>query len=157
MPKKVIIYIDGASQGNPGPSGIGVIICNTKGGVLKNISEAIGHATNNVAEYTALIYALQESLLLGAKEVIINTDSELLARQLNRIYKVKDADLKRLFNQVVHLRGGFSRFEIKHINRSENKGADKLAARAIKKSGGRITLKIDQKEKRSSNQRFFDF
>lgn len=154
MPKKFIIYIDGASSGNPGPSGIGVIISDTKERVIKNISQAIGEATNNVAEYTALIYALQESLILGAKEVIIKTDSELLTKQLNRVYKVKDATLKLLFNQAQHLKSKFSHFDIKHINRQENKGADKLAAKALKK------IKIDfvlPKSKDLSLQKFFDF
>lgn len=154
MPKKVIIYTDGASQGNPGPSGIGVIICNAKEEAIKNISEAIGQTTNNVAEYTALIYALQESLILGAKEVIIKTDSELLVKQLNRIYKVKDTDLKLLFNQLQHLKNKFSRFEIKHINRKENIGADKLAAKALKKTKIAIGL---PKAKDFSSQKFFDF
>jgi len=154
LPKKVIIYIDGASQGNPGPSGIGVVICNSKEEVLKNISEAIGQTTNNVAEYMALIYALQESLILGAKAVIIKTDSELLAKQLNRLYKVKDADLKLLFNQAQHLKNKFSRFEIRHINREENKGADKLASKAAKKT--KITFALP-KPKDFSQQKFFDF
>ncbi len=153
MPKKVIIYTDGASSGNPGPSGIGAIICDSRGQVIKNISEPIGHATNNIAEYSALIYALQETLLLGAKEVIINTDSELLAKQLNRVYKVKDADLKNLFSQVVRLKNSFTHFEINHINREENKGADKLAARAIKKG---IVVAVPKKNN-FSGQQLFDF
>ena len=84
--KELEIFIDGASKGNPGPSGIGVVICRD-GQTIKNISSFIGNTTNNVAEYTALLYGLQEALLLKAKVVKINTDSELLYRQIKKIYK----------------------------------------------------------------------
>ncbi|MFH0772152.1 MAG: ribonuclease HI family protein [Candidatus Omnitrophota bacterium] len=131
--KKLLIYIDGASHGNPGPSGIGVIIGDEEGNTLGNISKFIGNATNNIAEYTALIYSLQEALILRADEVIIKTDSELLAKQLNGEYKVRDAGLKPLYEQVLHLSGGFRKFEIRHIDRSDNKDADRLADKAIKK------------------------
>lgn len=132
MPKRLVIYIDGGSHGNPGPSGIGVIVCDEKGGAIKNISKFIGNTTNNVAEYTALIYGLQEALILRADEVIINTDSELLAKQLSREYKTKDAGLKPLYGQASHLLTGFKKYEIRRIDRSENKGADKLANMAVK-------------------------
>ncbi len=131
MPKRLVIYIDGGSHGNPGPSGIGVIICDEKGGAVKNISKFIGNTTNNVAEYTALIYGLQEALILRADEVIINTDSELLAKQLSKEYKTKDAGLKPLNGQASHLLTGFKKYEIRRIDRSENKGADRLANRAV--------------------------
>lgn len=131
MSKRLVIYVDGGSHGNPGPSGIGVIICDEKGNVIKNISKFIGDTTNNVAEYTALIYGLQEALILRADEVIINTDSELLAKQLSKEYKTKDAGLKPLYEQVSHLLTGFKKYEIKHIDRSENKGADRLANKAV--------------------------
>lgn len=131
MRKRLTIYTDGASHGNPGPSGIGVVVCDEKGEAVKNLSKFIGETTNNVAEYTALIYGLQEALILRADEVIINTDSELLERQLKKEYKIKDADLKILYGQVGHLLGGFDKYEVNHIDRSENKGADKLANKAI--------------------------
>ena len=131
MSKRLVIYVDGGSHGNPGPSGIGVINCDEKRNVVKNISKFIGNTTNNVAEYTALIYGLQEALILRADEVIINTDSELLAKQLSKEYKTKDAGLKPLYEQVSHLLTGFKKYEIKHIDRSENKGADKLANKAV--------------------------
>ncbi len=131
MPKKLVIYVDGGSRGNPGPSGIGVVICDEKAAALKNLSKYIGDTTNNVAEYTALIYGLQEALILRADEVIINTDSELLAKQLSKEYKTKDKGLKPLYEQVLHLLTGFKRYEIKHISRSDNKGADKLVNKAV--------------------------
>lgn len=126
------IYIDGASQGNPGLAGIGVIIYKDNL-ILKNISRFIGIATNNVAEYTALIYALQEALILRAKDLKINSDSQLLVRQLNGEYRVKDADLISLYEQVKHLLSGFKHVKIVNIPREDNKGADALAANAIKK------------------------
>lgn len=131
MPKRLSIYVDGCSRGNPGPSGIGVIVCDENGEAFKDVSKYIGDATNNVAEYYALIYGLQEALILRADEVIINTDSELLAKQLSKEYKIKDAILKSLHEQVRHLLTGLKEYEIKHINRTENKGADKLANKAI--------------------------
>lgn len=131
MPKRLSIYADGSSRGNPGPAGIGVIVCEENGEAIENISKFIGEATNNVAEYNALIYGLQAALILRADEVIINTDSELLAKQMNREYKIKDADLKRLHEQIRHLLTGFKKFEIKHIDRTENRGADRLANKAV--------------------------
>jgi len=120
------IFIDGASKGNPGPSGIGVVICH-QGQVIKNISNYIGQATNNIAEYTALIYALQEALILKAESLKINTDSQLLARQLNKIYKVKHENIINLYNQANRLITAFKKVDINHIRREENRGADKLA------------------------------
>lgn len=131
--KKLEIYIDGASQGNPGPSGIGVVICQGQE-TIKNISNYIGQATNNVAEYTALIYALQEALILKAESLKIMTDSQLLARQLNRIYKVKNARIALLYHQAVRLLSAFREFSIINIPRQDNCGADKLATLAIKKA-----------------------
>lgn len=131
MRKRLVIYADGASHGNPGPSGIGVVVCDEKGGTIKNISRYIGETTNNVAEYTALIYGLQEALILRADEVIINVDSELLAKQLKKEYRIRDAGLKILYGQVEHLLSGFKKLEINRIDRSLNKGADRLADKAV--------------------------
>jgi len=127
------IYIDGASRGNPGPAGVGVVICRG-GGVVKNVSEYIGEATNNVAEYTALIYALQEALILKARVVKISTDSELLYRQIKKIYKVKNPNICGLYNQALHLMSGFREVSIRHIPREQNIGADKLATKAVKEA-----------------------
>lgn len=125
------IYIDGASKGNPGPSGVGAVICRN-GETIKNISSFIGNTTNNVAEYTALIYGLEEALLLKAECVRINTDSQLLYRQLKRIYKVKSPNIIALFMRAEHLFSGFKQVILKNIPREENKGADKLASKAAK-------------------------
>lgn len=139
---KLTAYIDGASKGNPGPSAIGVVICRGSD-TIKNISNYIGNSTNNVAEYTALIYALQEALKLKAEILEINSDSQLLCRQLNRVYKVKSNNILGLYNQALHLIEGFKRVKIQNIPREENRGADKLANQAIKKqfkdSGSLVT------------------
>ncbi|MGE5196993.1 MAG: ribonuclease HI family protein [Deltaproteobacteria bacterium] len=127
------IYIDGASKGNPGHAGIGVIICRD-GEVIKNISDYIGKATNNVAEYTALIYALQEALILKAEHLNINTDSQLLYRQMRREYKVKNPNILGLYNQASHLVSAFKSVNINNIPREDNRGADKLATKAIKEA-----------------------
>ncbi|MDD4894072.1 MAG: ribonuclease HI family protein [Candidatus Omnitrophica bacterium] len=127
------IYIDGASKGNPGPSGVGVVICRD-GQTIKNIANFIGHATNNVAEYTALIHALQEGLILKADNIEINTDSQLLYRQIKKIYKIKSANILGLYNQALHLMAAFKEVSIKNIPREENRGADKLANKAVKKA-----------------------
>jgi ribonuclease HI len=129
---EIEVYIDGASKGNPGPSGVGVVICRN-GQTIKNISSYIGNTTNNIAEYTALVYALQEALILKAEIVNINTDSQLLYRQINRIYKIKNANILGLYNQSMHLMSVFKRVSINNIPREDNRGADKLATAAIKK------------------------
>ncbi|RJO64147.1 MAG: reverse transcriptase-like protein [Candidatus Omnitrophota bacterium] len=131
--KELTIYIDGASKGNPGPSGIGVVICE-KGETIKNISSYIGKGTNNAAEYTALIFGLQQALILKAEKVKIHSDSQLLCRQLKREYKIKNQNLLGLYNQAVQLIAAFKDVEIQNIPRQENKGADKLANQAVAKA-----------------------
>jgi len=137
MSKKVYLYADGAARGNPGPAGIGVVLLDADKKRIKDFYKSIGAATNNVAEYNALIYGLQEALMVGADEVIINLDSELIVMQLKGEYKVKNANLKLLFEQAVHLFDGFKKIEVRHIDRKENKEADKLANKAINLSGMR--------------------
>lgn len=125
------IYIDGASKGNPGPGGIGVVVCRD-GVTIKNVSVYIGRVTNNVAEYNALIYGLKEALTLKAQKIKVNTDSELLYRQIKKIYKIKSQNLLDLYNQARHLMSGFEEVMLKHIPREQNRGADKLATQAVK-------------------------
>jgi ribonuclease HI len=130
---KLGIYIDGASKGNPGPAGIGVVIVNDER-VIKNISSYIGKATNNIAEYTALIYALEEALILKAKSLEVKSDSQLLCCQINGEYKVKHPNLLPLYERAKHLIKAFNEFSIKYIPREENIGADKLATKAVKEA-----------------------
>ena len=125
------IYVDSATRGNPGKSGLGLIVYDSTNKVVKKLTEYIGQTTNNFAEYTGLIYALQEALIMGAKKVAVFTDSELVVKQVNGEYIVKDEDLKRLRKQVDHLSRGFDEITISHIDREENRVADKLANQAI--------------------------
>ncbi len=135
MNKKLSIYVDGGSRGNPGPSGIGVMVLDSRGKRVKNFSKYIGVVTNNVAEYTAVIYGLQEALIEKADEIELNLDSELAARQLKGEYRVKNSGIKPLFEQALHLLSGFKKFTIKHIAREKNKEADKLVNKAINLGG----------------------
>ncbi len=134
---KLEIYSDGACSGNPGPAGIGVVI-KKDGEVLKEISRYIGEATNNIAEYMAIIYAAQEALILKADEVALFTDSELAYNQIIGQYRVKDIKIKVLFDQVQHLASGFKNFVVTYVPREQNANADKLARKAIKTEQAKV-------------------
>lgn len=129
--KEFFIYIDGAARGNPGFAGIGIIIKDGQGRRIKELYKYIGEATNNIAEYTALIYGLQEALILGLKDVVACSDSELLVKQLNGEYRVKNSNLRPYYEQFLHLKTGFNRLEVKQIKREENRESDKLANKAV--------------------------
>jgi len=131
--KKVIIFTDGASKGNPGDASIGVVVSEADGTLIKEIGEYIGKTTNNVAEYTALVRGLSEAIEAGATEVEINTDSELMARQLSGVYKVKSPNIKPLFDKAIAMLRCFSRVSISHVMREFNKRADELANEGIRK------------------------
>ncbi len=129
--EKLLIYIDGASRGNPGDAGTGVQILDEKQQPLAEKKEYLGHVTNNVAEYRALILALQEALDIGAVKVEIKTDSELLARQWNGQYRVQNPGLVPLMEQARRLAGQLQSCKVSHIPRTQNKRADVLANLAI--------------------------
>jgi len=129
--KRAVIFTDGASRGNPGPAAIGVTIKDKRGKLIPFISQRIGRATNNQAEYRAIIAALEEATRLGAKHVDINSDSELVVKQINGEYRVKKATLKPLYQQVKQLQGLLQAFTITHIPRRQNIEADKLANKAL--------------------------
>jgi len=129
--EKASIYVDGAARGNPGIAGIGIAIKDAEGKNIRQLYKFIGQTTNNIAEYTALIYALQEALILGLKDIVIHSDSELLVKQLTGEYKVKNLSLKAHHEQFLHLKTGFDKVEIRHIGREDNKEADKLANQAL--------------------------
>lgn len=126
------VFIDGASRGNPGPSGIGVVFLDAHGAVERQLSRYIGETTNNVAEYLALLYALQQALRDGYRALAVHTDSELLARQLNGQYRVRDPRLRLFHDLALELMKGFARCSIQHIPRSRNAQADRLAGAAVK-------------------------
>ena len=141
--KSIEIFIDGASRGNPGPSGIGIAFIEDKKKIVKKIFKFIGNVTNNVAEYTALIYALQEALIDRYEDVRVASDSELLTRQLRGDYRVKNENLKPFYEQFLHLSRGFNRIEVVSIDRKDNSMADKLANKAID-SRVDSSLKVEQ-------------
>ena len=126
-----IIYIDGASRGNPGPASYGFAILDPEGGILHSGKGYIGITTNNVAEYTALLEALRFVLAKGIHSVEVRSDSLLLVKQLNGEYKVKSDHLAALNEQCRHLLRRLSWYEIKHVPRLKNKIADKLANEAL--------------------------
>ncbi len=129
--KKIFLYTDGGSRGNPGPAGIGVIILDSAKKKIRQLYKYIGETTNNIAEYSALLQGLEAALDLNAEEIVVYMDSELLARQLNGEYKVKNSDIKVLFEKALNMLKKFKSFEIRHIERSKNKEADKLVNKAI--------------------------
>lgn len=131
------IYCDGASSGNPGHAGIGVIIRvkadNERLRENCNISEYIGVTTNNVAEYSALLRGIKEALSLGLNRVEVFLDSELLVKQIGGIYRIKSAKLKPLWEETLNTLRKFDSYRITHIRRELNKDADSLAKKAVKK------------------------
>ncbi len=131
MEKKLIINTDGGARGNPGPAGIGVVIKSGSGEMVYQYGEYIGEATNNVAEYKALIKALQESKHLGGSELLIQMDSELIVKQMQGIYKIKEPTLQQLAQEVMRLLKHFKSFTFKHVRREFNKEADALVNQAI--------------------------
>ena len=135
MDKRLLIYIDGAARGNPGPAGIGIVIFDDEKNRIKEFHKYIGEATNNVAEYNALVYALQEAHMLGSRDLVVHMDSELIYKQLKGEFRVKDKKIKPLFDKAIHLINGLDKIELKHIDRSLNKEADKLANKGINLAG----------------------
>jgi formyltetrahydrofolate-dependent phosphoribosylglycinamide formyltransferase len=127
----IIAYIDGASRGNPGPAAAAFILSGHDGTQLQAKAFFLGRATNNVAEYTAVIKALEAAKQVGAGELTIFSDSKLLVEQLNGNYKVKSEQIRPLFQQAVDLLGQFKNWKIRHITRDKNKEADKLVNQAL--------------------------
>ena len=123
----VTIYTDGASRGNPGYAGIGAVILDANGSCLMELSEWIGIATNNEAEYMALIKALEAAKELGARRVSVRADSELVVLQMKGAYAVKSPRLRPLFMKARRLKDEFDKFDINHVEREKNAHADMLA------------------------------
>ena len=129
---RLLIHTDGAARGNPGPAGAGAILRDAADGrVLAEIAEPLGHATNNVAEWTAVLLALEEARRLGATHVDMRMDSELVARQISGIYRVKHPDLKPIHVAAMKLLRSFDGYTVGHVPRALNKDADRLSNVAI--------------------------
>jgi ribonuclease HI len=125
------INTDGAARGNPGPAAIGVVIKDDRGQIVATISRRIGKATNNQAEYRAIIAGLERAVKLGARQVRIFSDSELAVKQINGRYRVKKASLRELYEKVVKLAGALESFSITHVRRAKSSAADSLANQAL--------------------------
>lgn len=158
---KLIIHIDGSSQGNPGPSGVGGVFESGDGKKLLEISKYIGEGTNNRAEYQALITALTmlsakhlNWLLVSDAEILIKTDSELLYNQVNGDYKVKDWVLKKLHSKVIGLQKVLPKFKMVLIPREKNRVCDRLAKRAIKDALEKYGIKPKDKNIRKAQRLF---
>lgn len=130
-PRSYQVFTDGASRGNPGHAGLGIVILDDAGNSILECHEYIGQSTNNVAEYRALLLAMERVLTLPPAPAVFHLDSELVVRQLNGQYKVKDAKMKLLFDQVRRLLTLLSGARFVHVTRDKNGRADKLANEAI--------------------------
>jgi len=138
--KEWLLMVDGAARGNPGEAGCGAAIYDDTGAVVKELSRYLGHATNNVAEYEGLLLGLEALLELGRKKIVVQSDSQLLVRQLNGEYRVKDEKLKVLHQRALALLRQFDSYRILHVRREMNKLADRLANRGIDDATKRKTV-----------------
>jgi len=141
--KKIVVYTDGGARGNPGPAAAGIVFCNGKKKVIEKHSKYLGdNMTNNVAEYEAAIFALEKfksrfgKKLAKETEIEIRTDSELLYKQFNGDYKIKNKNIQKLFIKLRNLTVDFKKVKIKHVKRNYNKDADEL-----------VNLELDKKKK----------
>ncbi|HET6864600.1 MAG TPA: ribonuclease HI family protein [Solirubrobacteraceae bacterium] len=132
---KVVMHVDGGARGNPGPAAIGVVVSTPDGDVLDEVAETIGVATNNVAEYRALLRGLERARALGATEVEIVNDSELVAKQLTGAYKVKHPGMKPLYAEAIAALGQLDAWRVRSVPRAQNARADELVNQALDAHG----------------------
>lgn len=143
---KIIIYTDGGARGNPGPAAIGVVLCDEAGQILKKYSNYIGEATNNIAEYQAVLFAMQKAKALFGKDeakkmdIEFRLDSELVVKQLNHEYKIQEETLQPLFLKIWNLMLDFGLIKFIHIPREQNKEADMLVNEELDKQGSAKSL-----------------
>jgi ribonuclease HI len=132
---KLVLHVDGGARGNPGPAAIGVVVAQPDGEIVDEIAETIGVATNNVAEYRAVLRGLDRARSMGAREVELVNDSELVARQLTGVYKVKHPAMKPLYEEAIGALKGFERWHIRSVPRAQNARADALVNAALDAAG----------------------
>ena len=130
-PAKVIVHVDGGARGNPGPAAVAAVAADPAGEVLREANEFIGNTTNNVAEYRALLLGLKLAAELGAGEVEIVNDSQLVARQVGGQYKVKHAGLRPLYLEAMSALARFERWAVRDVRREQNQRADALVNEAL--------------------------
>ncbi|GAB0174458.1 MAG: hypothetical protein HHAS10_03370 [Candidatus Altimarinota bacterium] len=125
---KILVYTDGGSRGNPGPSGCGVYITDSNGVPIERRHKFIGYATNNIAEYTAAFLGINRAIELGAEEILFYADSELLIKQLTGVYKIKNPELKKIAGEITtRIQDWGGKISFTHIFREQNKEADRLS------------------------------
>jgi ribonuclease HI len=137
--KPAVIHTDGACLGNPGPAGAGYVIVGPSGTVLAEGSLPLGHGTNNLAEYRAVMAALEEARKLGLTHLVVRSDSELLVKQMKGQYRVKDQKLRGLHVQVRRLMEAFDKVHFEHVGRDQNSRADELASAAARLSARQVS------------------
>jgi ribonuclease HI len=128
---KLVVHVDGGARGNPGPAAAAAVLSTPEGDVVDEAHEYLGVATNNVAEYRGLLLGLQRARALGADEVDVVNDSELVAKQVNGVYKVKHPDMRPLHAEALKALRGFARWSIRSVPRAQNAGADALVNQAL--------------------------
>ena len=128
---RLLVHVDGGARGNPGPAAIGAVVSTPEGEVLDEASETIGKATNNVAEYRAVLLGLDRVRQLGADEVEVINDSELVARQIGGAYKVKHPGLRPLYQQTMEALRDFDKWSVRSVRREQNARADELVNAAL--------------------------
>jgi ribonuclease HI len=128
---RVVVHVDGGSRGNPGPAAAAAVISTPEGEVLDEAAQTLGRVTNNVAEYRGLLLGLERAKALGATEVEVVNDSELVARQVNGVYKVKHADMRPLYLDALAALREFERWSIRSVPRAQNADADALVNQAL--------------------------
>ena len=131
MPDKIIAHIDGGSRGNPGPAAAGFVLNDSNGTQLQANGYVLGRTTNNVAEYTGFVKALEAARSFNPEQLVVFSYSELLVKQINGQYRVKSNLIKPLYEQAVSLLGGFKNWKVRHITRDKNKQADSLVNEAL--------------------------
>jgi len=131
LSERLVVHVDGGARGNPGPAAIAAVVADAEGNVLEERSETIGRATNNVAEYRALLLGIERARALGALELDLVGDSELVARQVRGEYRVRDPNLRELHSRVANELSGFDRWTIRNVPRAENARADGLVNDAL--------------------------
>ena len=127
----MVVHVDGGARGNPGPAAVAAVVTTPDGDLLSEEGSYIGEATNNVAEYQAVLLGLRLARDLGAREVDVVNDSELVARQINGVYKVKHAGLRPLFLETMKALRGFDRWSVRNVRRESNERADELVNRTL--------------------------
>jgi ribonuclease HI len=133
--RRLVVNVDGGARGNPGPAAVAAVVADPDGGVIEERSESIGPATNNVAEYRALLLGIERARALGADEVELVGDSELIVKQVRGEYRVKDAGLKDLHERVREGLAQFGTWSIRHVRREDNEHADRLVNEALDAGG----------------------